>query len=232
MTPTQTSLALRELLRGTTEPATITFRDAPPPGMRRIEESGPSGCSYWRLAARGQSFYTTGADHLRCPIGAYTHGAELTGDAEARLGEMLDRMVGLRYLRAEEVAGIPRRTAPLRVAVYTPLSGAPATPDVVLFQVDPRQAMLLTEAASACGALAPSQGMGRPACAVIAATLASGQVTTSWGCIGSRVYTELPDDQLYAGVPGALLDRLVDALRSLVAANAELERYHRAQAVA
>jgi len=41
-------------------------------------------------------------------------------------------MVGLSYLKAEEVPRIPTRKTPLRIAVYAPLDRAPVPPDVVL----------------------------------------------------------------------------------------------------
>ena len=54
-------------------PVAIAFRDTPPPGVAQLIGSQPSGCSFWRLAAAGQTFYTVPSDHYNCPIGSYTH---------------------------------------------------------------------------------------------------------------------------------------------------------------
>jgi uncharacterized protein (DUF169 family) len=222
-------VSLEQLLGSMAEPVTVAFFDAAPAGVPRIPSAAPAGCAYWKTAAEGATFYTTGEDHLNCPIGAYTHGAELTADAEAQLHGMLNTMAGLRYLKMEEVPGIPRREQPLKVAVYAPLSKTEDVPDVVLLRGTPRQMMLLAEAAGARGLAAPFPIMGRPACAMIAAAANTGKATSSLGCIGNRVYTELPDGEFYMAVPGQILGELVESLGAIANANSELEKYHRAR---
>jgi uncharacterized protein (DUF169 family) len=64
------------------------------------------------------------------------------------------------------------------------------------------------------------RGMALPA------ALASG-VSASAGCIGSRVYTDLGDDELYVTVPGRDLARLAAEAQTIAAANAALSDYHR-----
>ena len=221
--------SLEQLLGATAEPVAVTFLEAAPAGVPRVPSAAPAGCSYWKMAAEGAVFYTTGEDHLNCPIGAYTHGAELTAEAQSQLQGMLGQMVGLQYLKMEEVPGIPRREQPLRFAMYAPLSKAEGVPDVVLLRGTPRQMMLLGEAAGARGLTAPFPIMGRPACAVIAATANTGKATSSLGCIGNRVYTELPDGEFYLAVPGRALGELVESLGAIANANAELEKFHRAR---
>ena len=65
----------------TRRPVAVAFRDAPPPGVPPFKGTVPSGCSFWRLAAEGATFYTVPADHYNCPIGAYTHNIPLPPDA-------------------------------------------------------------------------------------------------------------------------------------------------------
>jgi uncharacterized protein (DUF169 family) len=226
---TDPQYSLQNLLGTTAEPIAIRFFDSPPPGIPRVSTAAPAGCAYWKLAAEGELFYTETADHLNCPIGAYTHGAELAPDVQEQLQGTIETMVGLRYLRMEEVAGIPRREQPLRVVVYSPLSRAIGTPDVVLVRGNARQIMLLVEAAQSYGPLAPIPVMGRPACSVIAASINTGRAATSLGCIGNRVYTKLPDGEFYTAIPGSSVAETVEALHTILAANAELERYHRGQ---
>jgi uncharacterized protein (DUF169 family) len=219
--------SLQQLLGTVAEPVAVTFCDTVPQGVERIASAAPAGCSYWKIAADGAVFYTTVDDHLNCPIGAYTHGAELPTEAQGQLQGMIEKMVGIQYLRMEEVPGIPRRHQQMRYVVYAPLSKAQGTPDVVLVRGNARQIMLVMEAANAKSLVSTFPIMGRPACAVIAAAIDGGKAVTSLGCIGNRVYTELSDGEFYIAVPGRALDVTVDSLRSIVAANSELEQYHR-----
>jgi uncharacterized protein (DUF169 family) len=229
MNTTQTNESLQTLLGLATEPVAITFGNEAPQGMERIGSAAPAGCSYWKFAADGKAFYTEAADHVNCPIGAYTHGAEMTAPVMSELEGMIGKMVGIQYLKMEEVPGIPRRAETLRFVAYGPLSRAAGTPDVVLVRGNARQIMLLSEAATACGLMSPLPVMGRPACAVVPATIASGKAATSLGCIGNRVYTGLPDGELYLAVPGASVGNMVDALRAILAANRELEQFHQSR---
>jgi len=231
MNTTEIRDALQQLLGSIAEPVAVTFQDTVPNGFERVAKAAPAGCSYWKLAADGAAFYTTSDDHLNCPIGAYTHGAELSGEVHGQLNGMIERMVGIQYLRMEEVPDIPRRNLPLRYVAYAPLSRARGTPDVVLVRGNPRQVMLVVEAANARSLTSTFPVMGRPACAVIAAAIDGGKAATSLGCIGNRVYTELPDGEFYVAIPGTALEATIDALKSIVAANSELEQYHRSRCV-
>jgi uncharacterized protein (DUF169 family) len=102
-------------------------------------------------------------------------------------------------------------------------------PDVLLVHGTPQQVMLLVEAANARKLLSGFPTMGRPACAVIAAAMASGKAATSLGCVGNRVYTGLSAQDLYIGIPGPVVADTVDALRSVVNANKQLEAFHQAR---
>jgi hypothetical protein len=96
-------------------------------------------------------FYTEAADHYNCPVGSYTHGVTLPPERAQELQDVVGTMVGLQYIRMEEVGALPRRADPFRLAVYAPLAEAPAPPDVVLVRGRARQIMLVAEAARAAG---------------------------------------------------------------------------------
>jgi uncharacterized protein (DUF169 family) len=219
---------LEELLGLRSPPVAITFRAAPPANVKHASEPAPSGCTFWKRAAEGQTFYTEAADHYNCPIGAYTHGIELPPAQAKELQGVMGMMMELGYLRAEEVPGIPRRPGGFGVAVYGPLADG-AEADVVLVRGNAKQLMLLTEAAQAAGVGIAAGLMGRPTCAAISAALGSGGSVVSLGCIGNRVYTELADDELYFALPGKQLGAVVEKLAVIVNANRELEKYHRAR---
>jgi uncharacterized protein (DUF169 family) len=209
-------------------PVAITFQASPPPGVKRVEARAPSSCTYWKRAAEGETFYTEAPDHHGCPIGAYTHGVELTGGLANDLQGVVSAMLELGYLKKEEVPGIPRRAGPFGVAVYAPLGQTPTEPDVVLVAGNARQVMLLAEAAQAAG-IGGGGLMGRPTCAALPQAQATGRGVASLGCIGNRVYTELGDDELYFALPGSRLGAVVGELGKIVGANAALEEYHQAK---
>jgi len=220
------SAHLQQLLKLETAPVAVTFYEVPPDGVPRTENVEPSGCTYWRRAAEGKTFYTNAADHYNCPIGCYTHNVELPAAHTKALEDTLGLMFELDYMDMAEVPAIPQRETPFKSAVYAPLSDTPDTPDVVIVTGTPKQLMLLSEAATAAGIGTQNRLMGRPTCAVIPTVIQTDQATSSLGCIGNRVYTALATDELYFVFPGEHIDTLVEKLQTIVKANEALEQYH------
>src|ERR1043165_8785229 len=89
-------------------PVAIAFRETPPSGVTKFRGTQPSGCSFWKLAADGATFYTVADDHYNCPIGSYTHNIPLPPGREQELPQTLSLMAEIGYVRMEEVPGIPR----------------------------------------------------------------------------------------------------------------------------
>ena len=207
---------LQELLNLETAPVAVTFHESQPDDVSRVEKVEPSGCTYWKRASEGKTFYTEASDHYNCPIGCYTHNVELPDAQMAELEDTLKLMGELGYISMEEVPGIPRRDNPFQNAVYAPLADTTAIPDVVL----------LAEAATAAGIGTENGVMGRPTCAVIPAVMQSDKGASSLGCIGNRVYTALSDDDFYFAFPGKHIDVLIEKLETIVNANRALEEYH------
>ena len=218
--------SLRELLGLQRSPVAVAFQSSAPDGMSRIDQSAVSGCTYWKLAAEGWTFYTEAADHYGCPVGAHTHGIDLPEETAKELEGLVATMVELQYIAMEEVPGIPQLEGSFGVAIYSPLSDATFTPDAVLVSGNAKQMMLLAEAAHAAGVSCASM-VGRPTCAAIPAVMQSGRTATNLGCIGNRVYTELGDDDLYFTMSGSQIDAVTDKLAAIVHANNELEAFHR-----
>jgi len=211
-------------------PVAIAFRDQAPASMSRIDAAALSGCTYWKYAAEGRSFYTEAVDHFGCPVGSYTHGIDLPPEKQQELQGLISTMVELTYIDPAEIPGIPRRTQPFRYALYAPWADADFQPDVVLIAGTARQVMLLAEAAHASGVDCETSMVGRPTCAAIPAVMSSQRTATNLGCIGNRVYTDLPDDELYFAISGAAIDKLLQKLSGITKANTELERFHRSRA--
>jgi uncharacterized protein (DUF169 family) len=129
----------------------VAFLDAPPPDLEKFEGTAPSGCSFWRLAAAGRSFYTVPHDHFNCAVGAHTHNIPLSCGREKETGQTLQMLFDLGYVKPEEVERIPRWPKTPAAVAYAPLGSLRFEPDVVLFACKPSSAMLLNEAAARTG---------------------------------------------------------------------------------
>ena len=208
----------------TRRPVAIAFRASPPDGVAKIVGTQPSGCSFWRLAAAGQVFYTVPSDHFNCPIGAYTHNMPLPKEREPELVHTLSLMANVGYLRMDEVPGLPRLATTPAVTIYAPLALTPAEPDAVLVSGTPARLMLLHEAATRADKT-PLPLLGRPTCTAIPAALASG-VASSLGCVGNRIYTGIRDEEFYSVIAGRDLTLVLAQLDTITSANATLSEYH------
>ena len=212
----------------TRRPVAIAFRDAAPAGVAALTGSQPSGCSFWRLAAAGQVFYTVPSDHYNCPVGSYTHNIALPKEREPELMNTLTLMVNVGYLKMEEVPGIPRLPKTPAATIYAPLGMTPVEPDAVIVSGTPRHLMLLHEAATralADRATPASPLLGRPTCMAIPAALASG-AASSLGCVGNRIYTGISDDEFYSVIDARELAAVLAQLDTITSANAALAEYH------
>jgi uncharacterized protein (DUF169 family) len=219
---------LSETLGLQRRPVAIKFQDAPPASVAKFTGTEPSGCSFWRLAAEGRTFYTVPSDHYNCPIGSYTHNIPLPPERAQELEQTLALMASIGYIKMEEVPGIPRLPKTPGVAIYAPLGDTPVEPDVVLFAGPAGPVMLLQEAALRADCAAPLPILGRPTCMAIPASMAQG-VVVSTGCIGNRVYTGVKEDELYVMIPGKDLPRVAKEVETVAAANAQLADHHRSK---
>ena len=207
-------------------PVAVTFLDGEPADIEKFEGSEPSSCSFWRLAAKGRTFYTLPESHFNCALGAYTQNIPLSADREKEAEQTLKMMFELGYVRPEEVQQIPRLAKEPKAIVYGPLGEVAATPDVVLVACKPLGAMLLEEAAERAGVGTGLRALGRPTCMALPAALEHGTLT-SLGCIGNRVYTGLGEDEMYVVVRGSDLAAVAETLTTIENANAALEEYAR-----
>jgi uncharacterized protein (DUF169 family) len=211
-------------------PVALAFLEAPPPGVPANPAPVPSACAFWRRAEAGV-FFAPAEAHYECPVGTMTMGFPLPADQMPRAEALVNTMVGLEYLRAEEAARMPAVAKSHKGVLYGPLAGFPVDPDVVLLFLTPRQAMLVAESAGSL-ALRDTPGlaaMGRPACVAVARAANSGAPHLSLGCIGARTYLELEEDLELIALPRAALADTASRLATLARANRELAAFHRAQ---
>jgi len=209
-------------------PVAVAFLDAVPQGVPAFSGTMPSGCSFWRLAAMGQTFYTVPSDHFNCAIGSYTHNIALPSKRDKEADQILKLMFSVGYIKPEEVPGIPRLTRTPVSVLYAPLGVAPVdlktVPSAVLFACKPSAAMLLNEAAIRAGVGGAMPMLGRPTCMGLPLTLQSG-TQMSLGCIGNRTYTGLGENELYVIVAGKDVELVASAMEEIAAANHALQEY-------
>lgn len=207
-------------------PVAITPADAIPVNVEKFAGTVPAGCSFWRIASGGRTFYTVPSDHFNCAIGAYTHNIALPAERESELPDTLGFMTSIGYLRMEEVPGIPRLPSTPAAIIYAPLGETPVDPDVVLFSGPSAQMMLLQEAGIRAGVATGLSTLGRPTCMAVPAAMGLGMVAST-GCVGNRVYTGVGPGDLYVFVPGKDVERVAAETAAIQAANATLLEYHR-----
>ena len=215
---------IAKVLKPERRPVAVTFLDHEPAGVKKFEGSEPSSCSFWRLAAAGQKFYTVPEDHFNGAVGAYTHNIALSPEREKETEQTLKMMFDLGYVKPEEVPQIPRLAKSPKAIAYSALGDATDMPDVVLFALRPAGAMLLQEAAGRAGVGRGAPTLGRPTCMALPATVQLGSIT-SLGCIGNRVYTGLGEDEMYVVLRGQDLPAIAEALKTITSANFTLLDY-------
>ena len=221
--------ALQQELGLSKAPVAIGFLAEAPAGLEAWSGGAmPAGCSFWRAAMDGRSFYTVPADHYNCAVGSYTHAIQVPAERGNVLMDTIGFMVGSGYLQMAEVPGIPVLPATPEFIAYAPVSEAGFPADVVLLAAKPAAAMLIYEAAvRAVAGEALTQTLGRPACAVLPLTVTRGQAAVSLGCKGNRTFTGLPDEELYVAIPGAKWDAVVAALTEIAGANCKMEAHYK-----
>src|SRR5687768_9629081 len=122
---------IKDLLELRLQPVAVKFQAEPPEGIPHVDHVALSGCTYWKYATSGRTFYTVASDHFGCPVGSYTHGIDLPEETAKQLEGLVGTMVQLKYIRMDEVPAIPRRDAPFGVAIYGPASEVTFEPDVI-----------------------------------------------------------------------------------------------------
>lgn len=215
-----------EILSLSRRPVVLAFRNKPPVGVPKFAGSEPSGCSFWRLAAKGMTFYTVPHDHCNCVLGSYMFHYDLPAECDQELSNTVSQLTDNGYLKKGELSSIPRMSKAPKVVLFSSLGNTPVEPDLVVFVTRPMPAMILQEAAMRAGVEMRPSPLGRPACLSLPAVLKEGMVT-SGGCLGNRIYAELDDDELYVIIAGRFLRSIAEAIQGIVESNFKLREYHR-----
>jgi uncharacterized protein (DUF169 family) len=207
-------------------PVVLAFRDTPPVGISKFAGREPSGCSFWRLAAQGMTFYTIPQDHANCALGSYAYNYDLSPDCEQELENTFSQLASSGYIQIGDISAIPRLKIAPPIVIYSPLGETPIDPDLVVFVIRPMPAMILQEAALRMGIAMELSRLGAPTCMSLTIALNQGMVSST-GCWGNRIFVDLGDDELYVLLAGNCLQKIVDAIQGISESNQKLKEYHR-----
>jgi uncharacterized protein (DUF169 family) len=191
-----------------------------PAGIKKVDEI-MTHCQFIdRVRRTGEEFYTLSDDQL-CKIGSGTLGLnELPPEVPS--GESYYKEFGL-----FSTQGAARRTAekmPVlpphsnEAVLYSPLEKASFLPDVVVFICNPKQIMLLIQSYmyKIGGRLETSFVGTQSLCAEgVVQTYKEGKIGIGVGCLGSRTFSKMEDEEMVMGIPVELLADLISGLKEI-----------------
>ena len=179
----------------------------------------PRYCQLLMLGRRGETLLLT-PENLACPA---AHAAFGFGPLPEKIssGQMLHTL-GL--YETPEAAAETMRTMPrlkpgsTSALVVGPSDSFPLKPDVVVVEGLPEQVMWLCLARTFKngGRLAFSTSIFQ--CCCVDSTVVpymTGEINASPGCYGCRDATDTPKEDMFIGIPGALLNQIMDGLEGL-----------------
>jgi uncharacterized protein (DUF169 family) len=216
------------LLKLQTPPLAITFSNEAPAGVKPFDwpmpapmpdgRTGrvPAGCVFW-VEAAARTFTTKPEDHGNCSVGSLTHGlktlAEVAGNSDVAA------LLETGWVTMDVVPQIPGVKERPAFITYGPLSDSTIEPDVVFLRLNPKQAMLLSDA------IPELRFEGKPQCHIIALAKENNEVAVSVGCMLSRVRTGMSNNELTCAIPAKRLNEVIDRLKANAAADTAVAAY-------
>ncbi|MBK5287767.1 MAG: DUF169 domain-containing protein [Acidimicrobiia bacterium] len=222
------SARLQGALALSAPPIAITFSGAAPDGVAAFDapmpdpladgRTGrvPAGCVFWIHGAE-RTFSTVKADHGNCSVGSLTHGFA-TLDEVAGNGDVA-ALLETGWVTMDVVPQIPVVTERPGAVTYGPLADTPVEPSVVLFRVNGKQMMVLSDAVPGL------RIEGKPQCHIVAIAKEQGEIAASVGCALSRVRTGMAATEMTCAIPAAKVAEVIDAIETNAVADAAVARY-------
>ena len=206
---------LADRLRVEVPPVGIAFVKERPEEVAPLYRDPPSFCSLWRLAEL-RVFYATAEQHDGCGIGGVVSGFSSSEGREDELATLLTELCEVEVGTAEEIEQTARFQPSSGGAVYGPLWKMPVEPDLALMWATLPQMGVVQEVLGKIMWRNNPQGavFTRPACGVLPIAYESQKTTLSLGCIGMRLYTEIPAHLFLVAIPPSELPKLEQGLQS------------------
>ncbi|HKY03797.1 MAG TPA: DUF169 domain-containing protein [Blastocatellia bacterium] len=219
---------LDSLLKLQSPALAITFSNEAPEGVKRFDapmpepttdgRTGrvPAGCVFW-IEASARTFTTLPEDHANCSVGSLTHGLktleEVAGNSDVAA------LLESGWVSMDVVPQIPVVKQRSDFITYGPLAEATANPDVIFLRLNPKQAMILSDAVPGL------RFEGKPQCHIIPMAKEQDQVAVSVGCMLSRVRTGMSNNEMTCAIPAARLGQVISALKSTAVADTTVAAY-------
>lgn len=212
-------------------PIGLTFVSEPPPDIPVIHRDVQSFCSLWRWAEK-RVFYASGEQHTQCGIGGLVSGFLKLEGREGELASLLKEMCEGGEGTIAEINDTVRYDHNSTGVVYGPLWMMPTNIDLALFWATLPQMGVLQEMTGTIMWRNNSKGVvfPRPACAVLPIASLNKKPAMSLGCIGMRVYTNVPSHMYLIALPGSQLGPLELAVKEKIDIPQRLEFYQRRMA--
>lgn len=219
---------LASLLKLQTPALAITFSAEAPSGVKPFDlpmpapmpdgRTGrvPAGCVFW-IEAAARTFTTEPADHGNCSVGSLTHGLK-TLDEVAGNSDVAS-LLETGWVTMDVVPQIPVVKERPAFITYGPLAESPVEPDVIFLRLNPKQAMLLSDA------VPELRFEGKPQCHIIPLAKEKNDVAISVGCMLSRVRTGMSNNELTCAIPAKRLREVIDRLKVNTAADNAVAAY-------
>lgn len=198
----------------------ISKGGAIPAGINKVDEV-MTHCQFVdRVRRTGEEFYTLSEDQM-CKIGSGTLGLNEV-PPEVPSGESYYNEFGLFSTQGaarrtvEKVPILPPNSN--EAIIYSPIENASFVPDVVVFICNPKQVMILIQSYmyKNGGRLETSFVGAQSLCAEgVVQTYKEGKIGVGVGCLGSRTFTKMEEEEMIMGIPVELLDDVVSGLREI-----------------
>lgn len=191
-----------------------------PAGIKKTGEN-MTHCQFVdRVRRTGEEFFTQAEDQV-CKVGSGTLGLNeippevFTGESYYKEFNLFGTQGAAR--RAVEMIPIlpPYSTESV---MYSTLEKTSFVPDVALIICNPKQTMLLTQAYmyKTGGRLETSFVGTQSFCSEgVVQTYKEGKVGVAFGCVGSRGFTKMADEEMIVGIPVELLADIVSGLKEI-----------------
>lgn len=210
-------------------------------GLVRAKDEVPHGfipvdtplrhCISVHMASLGAALYVPGSQHA-CSAGKAALGiAELPEKVRSGKIPYMHWLASSEEAASRIMAEIPKLPVGSCVgSIVGPLSHFPIPPAVVVLICRPKQAMWVANAllfrTGGPRISANFAGMQASCGDVTALPIITGNVNFSLGCYGCRSAGKLKDDEMYVGIPAAMMDEVASGLRGLQKAMGRLEHTH------
>lgn len=219
---------ITELLGLKVPPLAMAFPQEVPSDIPFFEETMPeatqdgrtgrvsAGCVFW-MKAEERTFATVAEDHANCSVGSVTHGLKPLEAVASRSD--VAYLIEAGWVTPELMPKIPTVKGSPRYVTYGPLHETPIDPDVVFMRINPKQAMVLSDA------FPEIRFEGKPQCHIIAIAKEHNELAVSVGCMLSRVRTGMANTEMTCAVPGGRLVEVLEQLRITCQADKSVAAY-------